>query len=259
LNNSENIRFGTVGSPQTTPGSGTIAAIEHIRQLGLAHLEIAWVRSVRVSDKTCAEIKATAEEHDVTLSIHAPYYINLNSQTDDLMRKSDERLLSAARKGQLAGARDIVFHPGSYHNQPAEQVYDRVCEKLGELSAILRDEVRHSRLGWAHLAFTATRRDVSWLAPWVPAMLAGATEAETLPFEPSATDRGELVRWGILPPRDVARITRAAVHSAILPGLRRHGIEASYPSHAGHAPAPSISPRTISTRQPKKMQQPLTQ
>ena len=55
------LRFGTVGSPQTTPGSGTPAAIQHTHELGLDHLEIAWTRSVRVSDETCAEIKAAAE------------------------------------------------------------------------------------------------------------------------------------------------------------------------------------------------------
>ncbi len=136
----ERIRFGTVGAPQTTPGSGTVAAIEHIRQLGLDHLEIAWVRSVRVSDAVCAEIKAAAEANQVSLSVHAPYFINLNSQTADLMAKSDERLLTAARKGYLAGARDIIFHPGSYHGQPAEQVYERAREKLLEITGILRSE-----------------------------------------------------------------------------------------------------------------------
>ncbi len=136
----ERIRFGTVGSPQTTPGSGTPAAIKHIRDLGLDHLEIAWVQSVRVSDETCAQIKAAAEQYGVTLSIHAPYYINLNSQTDELMVKSDERLLAAARKGYLAGARDIIFHPGSYHEQPREQVCARARDKLLEITAILRDE-----------------------------------------------------------------------------------------------------------------------
>lgn len=136
----EKLRFGTVGSPQTTPTSGTPAAIAHIRQLGLDHLEIAWVQSVRVSDETCAEIKTTAKQHGVTLSIHAPYYINLNSQTAELMVKSDERLLAAARKGYLAGARDIIFHPGSYHSQPPEQVYERAKQKLIELTGILREE-----------------------------------------------------------------------------------------------------------------------
>jgi deoxyribonuclease-4 len=134
------LRFGTVGAPQTTPTSGTPAAIRHIRELGMSHLEIAWVQSVRVSDEMCAQIKAAAEANGVSLSIHAPYYINLNSQTDELMRKSDERLLTAARKGWLAGARDIIFHPGSYHSQPPEQVYERAREKLLEITATLRAE-----------------------------------------------------------------------------------------------------------------------
>lgn len=136
----DRLRFGTVGSPQTTPKSGTPDAIRHTRELGLDHLEIAWVRSVRVSDETAAEIKATAEQYNVSLSIHAPYYINLNSQTPELMTKSDERLLAAARKGYRAGARDIIFHPGSYHGQPPSEVYDRCCTKLRELRMILDDE-----------------------------------------------------------------------------------------------------------------------
>ncbi len=140
LNEHDTIRFGTVGSPQTTNASGTPAAVAHIRALGLDHLEIAWVQSVRVSDETCAEIKAAGEKHKVTISIHAPYYINLNSQTSELMAKSDERLLAAARKGYLAGAKDIIFHPGSYHSQPPEQVYERAKEKLLEITSILRKE-----------------------------------------------------------------------------------------------------------------------
>jgi deoxyribonuclease IV len=135
------IRFGTVGSPSSTPPpGGTCAAIEHARLLGLDHLEIAWVQSVRVTDPSCIDISDAAKQHRLSLSIHAPYYINLNSQTDDLMRKSDERLLLAARKGCLAGARDIVFHPGSYHNQPPEQVYERAKQKLLEITEILRSE-----------------------------------------------------------------------------------------------------------------------
>lgn len=134
------LRFGTVGAPSTTPKSGTPFAIEHTRQLGLDHLEIAWVQSVRVTDESCAEIKRIAEKHHITLSIHAPYYINLNSQTAELMAKSDERLLAAARKGFLAGAKDIVFHPGSYHSQPPEHVYERAKEKLIEITGILREE-----------------------------------------------------------------------------------------------------------------------
>lgn len=139
-NQTDLLRFGTVGAPQTTPTSGTPAAIKHSKELGLHHFEIAWVQSVRVTDETCAEIKRTAEQHNISLSVHAPYFINLNSQTAELMEKSDLRLLTAARKGYLAGAKDIIFHPGSYHSQPPEQVYQRAKEKLLEITGILREE-----------------------------------------------------------------------------------------------------------------------
>src|SRR5258708_12202738 len=112
------IRVGTVGAPEGKAKSCTAFAIEYARLLGFEHLEIAWVQSVRVTDESCAEIKAAAAQHHLSLSVHAPYYINLNSLTDDLMRKRDERFLAAARKGYLARAKDIVFHPGSYPTHP---------------------------------------------------------------------------------------------------------------------------------------------
>ena len=134
------LRFGTVGTPSGTPRTGTDSAVRYLRELELDALEIAWVRSVRVKDDTCAEFKRVGQEQDVALSVHAPYYINLNSQTAEKMAASDERLLGAARKGALAGATDIIFHPGSYHSQPPEEVYRRVREKLVELTGILRAE-----------------------------------------------------------------------------------------------------------------------
>ena len=140
------LRFGTVGSPQTTPESGTPSGIRHSRELGLDHLEIAWTRSVRASESTLAAIKAAAEEHNITLSVHAPYFINLNSQTAEKMTKSDERLLAAARAGFAAGAADIVFHPGSYHQMPPEEVYPRVRDQLASIQETLQNEGTHVTL-----------------------------------------------------------------------------------------------------------------
>jgi len=136
----DKLRFGTVGAPTTTPGSGTIAAIEHTKMLGLQHLEIAWTHSVSVTDKTCEDIHAAAKVHGISLSVHAPYFINLNSQTPEKMVASDERLLKAARKGFLAGARDIIFHPASYHAQNPAEVYSRVRDQLGMLVDKLHSE-----------------------------------------------------------------------------------------------------------------------
>lgn len=136
----DKLRFGTVGSPSSTPVAGTIAAIEHTKVLGLQHLEIAWTHSVSATDKTCEEINEAAKACGISLSIHAPYFINLNSQTPEKMAASDERLLKAARKGFLAGATDIVFHPASYHAQNPAEVYPRVRDQLAMLVEKLRSE-----------------------------------------------------------------------------------------------------------------------
>lgn len=114
--------FGTVGSPTGTPKKpgGSVGAIAFSKSIGLQALELGWVQSVRVTEATCAAIKSAATEHGVGLSVHAPYYINLNATAEE-WPKSRKRLMDAAHYGHLAGATDIIFHPGSYfENDPLE-------------------------------------------------------------------------------------------------------------------------------------------
>jgi deoxyribonuclease-4 len=127
----EDFKFGTVGSPNTTPKKpgGSIGAILHLKSLDLGALELGWVQSVRVSEDTCAQICTTCRDSDLRLSVHAPYFINLNA-TDEEWPKSRKRLMDAAHYGNLAGATDIIFHPGSYFGQPVDEVLDRSIERL---------------------------------------------------------------------------------------------------------------------------------
>ncbi|WP_322791877.1 TIM barrel protein [Bellilinea sp.] len=124
-------RFGTVGSPISTPKKpgGSVGAVQQTRLLGLSALELGWVQSVRVSEETCRQIQSTAAQLDVAISVHAPYFINLNADEDE-WPKSRQRLMDAAYYGFLAGATDIVFHPGSYFNQPPHQVREKAIQRL---------------------------------------------------------------------------------------------------------------------------------
>ncbi|GAB4580298.1 MAG: deoxyribonuclease IV [Anaerolineales bacterium] len=124
-------RFGTVGSPLSTPKKpgGSVGSVLHIRSLGLSALELGWVRAVRVTEETCAAIKATATEQDVAISVHAPYFINLNGD-DEEWPKSRQRLMDAAHYGYLAGATDIIFHPGSYFERPPAEVLKLAIPRL---------------------------------------------------------------------------------------------------------------------------------
>jgi deoxyribonuclease-4 len=128
------MKFGTVGSPISTPAKpgGSIGAIQQISVLGLNAFELAWVQSVRVSEQTCELIKQTGLENNVSLSVHAPYYINLNAE-DAEWPKSRKRLLDAAYFGFLAGATDIIFHPGSYFKTDRRTVLKKVIPRLQDL------------------------------------------------------------------------------------------------------------------------------
>jgi deoxyribonuclease-4 len=137
----QSLVFGTVGTPKSKPKSpgGSVGGVLHIAELGLGAMELGWVRSVRVSEKTAREIKNAAEENQVALSVHAPYYINLNGD-DEEWPKSRKRLMDAARAGFLAGATDIVFHPGSYFDRPPEEVLKVVLPRLEGCVEELREE-----------------------------------------------------------------------------------------------------------------------
>ncbi len=123
--------FGTVGAPISTPKKpgGSVGAILRLAELELYALELGWVRAVKVSEETCAAIRQTAQEQGMAVSVHAPYFINLNAD-DEEWPKSRQRLMNAAHFGNLAGATDIVFHPGSYFEQPPVDVLKVAVPRL---------------------------------------------------------------------------------------------------------------------------------
>lgn len=124
-------KFGTVGSPIGTPKKpgGTVGAIAFSKSIGLDTLELGWVQSVRVTEATCALIKAAGRGEAVVLSVHAPYFINLNAMKEE-WPKSRKRLMNAAHYGFLAGATDIIFHPGSYFGDDPSDVLKVALPRL---------------------------------------------------------------------------------------------------------------------------------
>ena len=132
-------RFGTVGSPISTPKKpgGSVGAVLQIQSLGLGALELGWVQAVRVTEETCKAIREAANANHVAISVHAPYYINLNADAEE-WPKSRKRLMDAAYYGNLAGATDIIFHPGSYFGKSAAEVLPLAIQRLKAVVEELR-------------------------------------------------------------------------------------------------------------------------
>lgn len=90
------------------------------------------------------------------------------------------------------------------------------------IDEILKDEIEHSRIGWAHLATAAGTGDVSWLAPHLAGMRAAALDHDVADL-PTAPD---LSAFGILPRAEVATVVDTTWRDVIVPGLARYGIRA---------------------------------
>lgn len=134
----EKLLFGTAGIPNSAPDSSSISAIEHIHKLGLDCLEIEFVRGVKIGSDTARKIKEEAATYNISLSVHAPYYVNLNSSEPGKRLQSQDQLLRSARMAELCGARYIAFHGGYYGASSPEQTYEVVKKELKELFSVLK-------------------------------------------------------------------------------------------------------------------------
>lgn len=137
---SKNLLFGTGGTPRSTKGQSSISGIERIRELGLDCMELEFVQGVRMGEKGAQNVLEASLKENVALSVHAPYYINLNSYDEEKLNASLERIYQAARIGSLCGAESIVFHPAFYQKSSKEDTYKKVSEALRKLTGQLRDE-----------------------------------------------------------------------------------------------------------------------
>jgi deoxyribonuclease-4 len=110
----DRLLFGTAGTPLSSKARSSISGIKRIAELGLGCMELEFVRGVKMGEATAKEVSRAAAKSGIKLSVHAPYYINLNSSVDETLKASIKRLVDSARIGSICGARTIVFHPGFY-------------------------------------------------------------------------------------------------------------------------------------------------
>ncbi len=134
------ILFGTAGVPHSSPERSSVAGVRRVKELGLDAMELEFVRGVHMSRETAEEVKKAADEINVRLSVHAPYYINLNSKEVEKRKASVKRIYDSARVGYWAGAKIVTFHPAYYHELDSGEVLDTVEKQLRELLEKLKHE-----------------------------------------------------------------------------------------------------------------------
>ena len=140
------LRIGTAGIPASTKPASSLNAIKRLHELGLKHMELEFVRGVKMGQKTAEQLAEQAEKYDISLTVHAPYYVNLNSAEPEKVVNSKNHIFKAAQVGAWAGAKSVTFHPAFYHDDDPEVVYERVREQVEDLLEMLDREGINIRL-----------------------------------------------------------------------------------------------------------------
>jgi len=81
-----------------------------------------------------------AKELGIYLSIHAPYYVNLNADEQEKREATKARILACCEVGEWLGASRVVFHPGYYGAGSREDAYARIRDGINELMAIRKQK-----------------------------------------------------------------------------------------------------------------------
>jgi deoxyribonuclease-4 len=132
--------FGTAGIPISTQPQTTVDGIRRIAELGLGAMEVEFVQGVYLNEEKARQIAAVARGLNVELSVHAPYFINLNAREDKKTRMGQSILRRTAHIAGALDAHSVVFHAGFYMGDAAEEAYQTIKQRLSEVLARLKAE-----------------------------------------------------------------------------------------------------------------------
>ena len=118
-----------------------ISNLEKYHKLGLRACEVAFTYGIYIHKKEDAiVIGKKAKELGIRLSIHAPYWINLNSAEEKKVEESKKRILNCCEIGEIMSASRVVFHAGFYGKSSKEETYQNIKKGILEMLEILKNK-----------------------------------------------------------------------------------------------------------------------
>lgn len=132
MNNLGTLKFGPAGYPAEAKGN-LERVFQILSEADLDALEYAAVYGLRMSEEKAISIGKAAKKTNITMSMHAPYYISLASKREDVRERSRERLIKALKFAPLMGVKRIVFHAGGYSGRSPIEAYRLILDSLQEV------------------------------------------------------------------------------------------------------------------------------
>ena len=118
---------------------------EYLASMGLNGYEIECGRGVRISEKTYSLLPKLAEENNIYVTLHTPYFISLSSENEETRLKSVTYIEESAVAAHKLGVKKIVVHSGSCAKMPREVALELAKDTLTKAQARL-DELGLSEI-----------------------------------------------------------------------------------------------------------------
>lgn len=130
------VRFGPSGNSEIFYEAGNKTSVQApawLKSVGLNAYEISFGRGFRMSSEMAREIGKKAEENDVMISAHAPYYINFVNQDEEMVKKSYNYVMTGLKMLRELKGKHLIVHIGSQGSLERDEAIQLISKRLDTL------------------------------------------------------------------------------------------------------------------------------
>ena len=139
-------QFGPAGNAENFPYKSSADAPKWLKEIGLDCYEYQCGKGVHVGEDTARKVGRSAADHRITLSLHAPYFINLANPDPEALQKTTGYITGACLVADWLGARRVVIHSGALMKRTRREALDTALYSLRQVIKACDDA------GFGHIA-----------------------------------------------------------------------------------------------------------
>jgi deoxyribonuclease-4 len=135
------IRIGQAGIPLSCKGRTNKDGLVYThKSLDLNAIEIQFVRGLYVlSEEEALFIKDYAQKNDIEIHVHAPYYLNLAGDHEEITM-SYEKIMKSAQMANDIGSKTLIIHPGYYASNSPKKTLKLIIKNSKKIVSMFKKE-----------------------------------------------------------------------------------------------------------------------
>ncbi len=143
-----NAKFGPAGNSESFSKvhKSSLAAPKWIAEFGLDCYEYQCGKGVHVGEETCRKLGENARAAGISLSLHAPYFINLANPDPEAVQKTIGYVTAACQAASWMGAERVVIHSGALMKRSRREAQEIALKTLPQVIRACDGQ------GFAHIA-----------------------------------------------------------------------------------------------------------